>query len=81
MDGLELWFNGQSTKGRPGPAIFRSLRQPDGTWGAAEEIVSTFAGEPTLSGDGKTLYFVHHYYSEDLGTMLEADIYVSTALK
>ena len=77
IDGQELWFNGQSTKGRPGPALFRSLRQPDGTWGSSEEIVSSFAGEPTLSSDGKTLYFIHHFYSQDLSTMLEADIYVS----
>jgi len=77
QDMQELWFTGQSTKGRPGPAVFRSLRQPDETWGVAEEIVSTFAGEPTLSGDGKTLYFVHHFFSEDLSNMLEADIYVS----
>jgi hypothetical protein len=77
VDGHELWFTGQSTKGCPGPAIFRSLRQSDGKWAATEEIVSTFAGEPTLSRDGRTLYFVHHYYSEDLSTMLEADIYVS----
>jgi hypothetical protein len=60
-----------------GPAIFRSLRQPDGSWGVAEEIISTFAGEPTLSGDGRSLFFVHHYYSNDLSQMLEADIYVS----
>ncbi|MBI4731062.1 MAG: PD40 domain-containing protein [Chloroflexi bacterium] len=77
-DMQELWYLGQSTKGRPGPAIFQSLRQPDGSWGAAEEIISTFAGEPTLSSDGKTLYFVHHYFSEDLSTMLEADIYMTT---
>lgn len=76
-DGQELWFLSQSTKGRPGPALFRSLRQPDGSWGQSEEIISTFAGEPTLSSDGKMLYFVHHYFSEDLSTMLEADIYVS----
>jgi WD40-like Beta Propeller Repeat len=76
-DGQELWFCGQSRKGQPGPAIFRSLRQPDSSWGAAEEIVSTFAGEPTLSADGMTLYFTHHYYSEDLSNMLEADIYVT----
>lgn len=76
-DGSELWFNGGSTHGRPGPALFRSLRQPDGSWGQAEEIISTFAGEPTLSADGKTLYFVHHFFSQDLSTMLEADIYVS----
>jgi hypothetical protein len=77
VDRRELWFNGQSTRGQPGPAVFHSLRQLDGSWGAAEEIISTFAGEPTLSGDGKSLYFVHHYYSEDLRQMLEADIYVS----
>ncbi len=76
-DGQALWFCGQSTRGRPGPAIFRSLRRPDGSWGQAEEIISTFAGEPTLSPDGRTLYFVHHYFSADLSTMLEADIYVS----
>jgi len=76
-DGQELWYCGQSAKGQPGPAIFRALRQADGAWGAAEEIVTTFAGEPTLSPDGRTLYFVHHYFSADLATMLEADIYVS----
>ncbi|MEW6094156.1 MAG: hypothetical protein AB1531_09350 [Chloroflexota bacterium] len=76
-DGQELWFLSQSTKGRPGPALFRSLRQPDGSWGQSEEIITTFAGEPTLSEDGMTLYFTHHYFSEDLSTMLEADIYVS----
>jgi hypothetical protein len=77
-DGGELWYTGTSRKGLPGPAVFLSLRQPDGSWGAPEEIASSFAGEPTLSGDGRTLYFVHHYYSADLGTMLEADVYVST---
>ncbi len=81
VDGQELWFNGQSTRGHPGPAIFRSLRQTDGSWGVAAEIVSQFAGEPSLSGDGKTLYFVHHYYSKDLNQMLEADIYVTHQLE
>jgi Tol biopolymer transport system component len=76
-DGQELWLNGQSTRGQPGPAIFRSQRQPDGSWGATQEVITTFAGEPTLTPDGKTLYFTHHYFSEDLDTMLEADIYVS----
>lgn len=76
-DGQELWFHGVSRLGRPGPAVFLSQKQPDGSWGQAEEIISTFAGEPTLSGDGMSLYFVHHYFSADLSTMLEADIYVS----
>jgi hypothetical protein len=80
-DGQELWFTGQSTKGQPGPAVLRSLRQTDGTWGSAEEIISTFAGEPTLSADGNTLYFVHHFFSQDLGTMLEVDIYATTRLE
>ena len=76
-DGTELWFTGQSSGGKPGPAVFRSLRQPDGSWGQAEEIINTLAGEPTLSGDGKTLYFTHAFFPADMSRMLEADIYVS----
>jgi hypothetical protein len=76
-DGQELWFDGVSQKGLPGPAIFRSLRQTNGSWAPAQEIISSFAGEPTLTGDGNTLYFVHHYFSADLSQMIEADIYVS----
>jgi hypothetical protein len=73
MDGQELWFNRNWS-------IFRCLRQQDGSWGDCMEIISQLAGEPALSGDGKALYFVHHYYSEDLSTMLEADIYISHKL-
>jgi hypothetical protein len=80
-DGQELWFDADSAQGLPGPAVFRSVRQPDGSWGAREEIVASFAGEPNLTGDGRTLYFVHHYYSADLSQMLEADIYVSSRLE
>lgn len=39
------------------------------------EIISRFAGEPTLDGQGN-IYFVHHFYSQN-GTMIEADIYVA----
>jgi hypothetical protein len=46
-----------------------------------EEIISSFAGEPTLNSDGRTLYFVHHYFSSDLSQMIEADIYVSTRIE
>ncbi len=80
-DGQELWFDGLSTHGKPGPAILRSRRQLDGSWSPPEEIISSFAGEPAISADGKTLYFVHHYYSKDLNKMLEADIYVSHPLE
>jgi hypothetical protein len=79
-DGQELWFDGPSQNGTIGPAVFRSQRQPDGTWGIIEEVVSSFAGEPVLTGDGKTLYFVHAYFSQNLDQMFEADIYVSHRL-
>ncbi|MBW2968258.1 hypothetical protein KY362_07265 [Candidatus Woesearchaeota archaeon] len=69
-DGQELWFN-RWYKGTPG--TFRS-RMVDGEWQEPELIVESFAGEPTLDGEGN-LYFVHHYY--DNGVMLEADIYVA----
>jgi hypothetical protein len=77
-DGQELWYDSTSLQGYPGPAIFRSVRQPDGSWGPREEVLSSFAGESTLTGDGRTLYFVHHYFNADLSQMIEADIYVST---
>jgi len=79
-DGKELWFDSSSSRGRPGPAIYLSGRQADGSWGPRQEIVSTLAGEPTLSGDGKDLYFVHHYFSADFKQMLEADIYITHRL-
>ena len=50
FDGQELWFDRmQSELGKPGPAVYRSLRQPDSTWGKPEELVSSFAGEPSLT--------------------------------
>lgn len=74
-EGNELWFTGQSRLGYPGPSVFRSVKTPGGGWGEAEEIVSNFAGEPTLDGSGN-IYFVHHYFDKG-GKMLEADIYVA----
>ena len=75
MDGTELWFTGQSELGYTGPAIFRSVKLGDGEWGEPEEIISNFAGEPTLDGDGN-IYFTHHFFDSDVD-MLEADIYVA----
>ncbi|NOY99847.1 MAG: hypothetical protein GXP40_11730 [Chloroflexi bacterium] len=79
-DGAELWFDAASRAGKPGPAVYRALRQPDGSWGQAEEVISQFAGEPNLSADGQTMYFVHHYFTPDMSRMLEADIYVTQRL-
>jgi len=74
-DGSQLLFTSMSsTKGYIGPAIFRSVLQDNGTWSAPEEILSNFAGEPTMDDDGN-LYFVHHYFDSE-GKMLEADIYM-----
>ncbi|OPY29577.1 MAG: hypothetical protein A4E28_00796 [Methanocella sp. PtaU1.Bin125] len=73
-NGKELWFTGQSRLGYTGPAVFRSVKTPDGEWGPAEEIVSNFAGEPTLDAAGN-IYFVHHYIKD--GKIIEADIYVA----
>lgn len=74
-DGQELWFTSWSKSGYAGPAIFRSIKQPNGTWGTPEEIISNFAGECTIDAEGN-IYFVHHYYSAD-SKMIEADIYVA----
>ena len=45
-----------------------------------EEIVWQFAGEPNLSADGSTLYFVHHYYDAETGELHESDIFVTYRL-
>ncbi|MBE0481386.1 MAG: PD40 domain-containing protein [Dehalococcoidia bacterium] len=74
-DGNELWFTSQSRLGYAGPAVFRSLRQADGTWGEAEEIISNFAAEPALD-DAGNIYFAHHFFPRS-GSMIEADIYVA----
>ena len=74
-NGQEMWFSGDCRLGYPGPSTFRSLLQPDGSWGPAQEIVSRFAGEPTLD-DAGNLYFVHYFFSRD-GKMIEADIYLA----
>lgn len=73
-DGTEMYFTAFSTHGYQGPAVYRSVLQSNGTWGTPEEIISNFAGEPTLDDDGN-IYFVHHYYVD--GEMIEADIYVA----
>lgn len=73
-DGNQLWYTGTSKLGYTGPALFRCLKSGS-VWGAAVEVVSNFAGECTMDSEGN-LYFVHHYFSQNM-TMLEADIYVA----
>ena len=73
-DETELWFTRESNLGYTGPAVFRSIKQDNGSWDDPVEIVSNFAGEPTLDSEGN-LYFVHHFFDEEMN-MVEADIYV-----
>lgn len=73
-DGSEMWFTGQSRMGYPGPAVFRSFNV-DGNWSEPDEIISSFAGEPTLDNKGN-IYFTHHFFDANMN-MIEADIYVA----
>jgi len=74
-DGQELWFTANSTAHGPGPGLYRCLKDSAGEWSEPEEIVSRFAGEPTLD-DAGNLYFTHHFFTGgDSITMIEADIY------
>jgi hypothetical protein len=68
--GDELWFI-RTYLGTP--AIYRSLLV-DGEWDSPELVLSQFAGEPSVDEAGN-LYFVHHYYRDNI--MIEADIYVA----
>ena len=76
-DGTELWFTRPSMLGYTGPAVYRSLKKPDGSWSEPVEIASNFAAEPTLDAAGN-LYFGHHFFDAEMN-MIEADIYVCYA--
>lgn len=69
-DGRELWFT-RTYMGSP--SVWRSILD-NGTWGAPELVVSSFAAEPTLDRDGN-LYFIHHFVVD--GQIIEADVYVA----
>jgi len=71
QDGKELWFT-RTYLGSP--AIYRSVKA-NGPWSERELIVSQFACEPSVDGDGN-IYFVHHSYTAD-SRMIEADIYTA----
>ena len=74
LNGNELWFTGDSRNGYTGPAVFRSLKTESG-WGEPEEIISNFAGEPTLDEAGN-IYFVHVYIDKSM-QKIETDIFVA----
>lgn len=73
-DETELWFTRLSTKGYAGPSVYRSIKNPNGTWGESEEIVSNFVGDVGMDAAGN-LYFTHVFVDESM-TKIETDIYV-----
>ena len=74
-DGKELWFTSNSRLGYTGPALFRSLKEDNGSWGEPVEIISNFAGDPSVDDEGN-IYFTHHFFDDKMN-MIEADIYVA----
>ncbi|RPH93397.1 hypothetical protein EHM69_10420 [candidate division KSB1 bacterium] len=73
-EGTELWFTSTSRLGYTGPALFRSVKT-DSVWGAPQEIISNFAGDPALDAAGN-IYFTHHFFINS-GAIIEADVYMS----
>lgn len=73
-DGNEIYFTATNRNGVGGPAIFMSKKQGE-VWGEPELVVSGFVGEPTLTADGKFLYFVHLFVINN--KPVDADIYVA----
>jgi Tol biopolymer transport system component len=57
-----------------GTAIYRSSRA-GGTWSPPELVMRGIAGEPSLTADGSTLYFVH--VLSDAQGAFDADVWVS----
>ncbi len=73
-DGRELWFTRRSGHLPGAPGVYRSVLTEKG-WSRPEEVISHFAGEPSLDREGN-IYFVHPLYSKR-GRKLGADIYVA----
>jgi outer membrane protein OmpA-like peptidoglycan-associated protein len=77
-DGMQLFFIGCNRKGANGSCdIYRSLRKGK-TWGAPENLnepvsTSKWESQPSISADGKTLYFV----SNRAGGLGVTDIWVT----
>ncbi|HAJ94620.1 MAG TPA: hypothetical protein DCP02_00155 [Actinobacteria bacterium] len=58
-----------------GAAIYRSVCT-DGIWGSPELIIKGIVGEPSLTADGRYLYFVHVLTDES--GLFDADVWYST---
>jgi hypothetical protein len=72
-DGNTMYFASERDL-NVGIAIYRSQRNGD-TWGRPELVIKGIVGEPSLTADGKSLYFVH--VLTDANGIFDADIWYS----
>ena len=75
-DGNTMYF-ASDRDASDGMAIYRSNRVGD-AWSAPELVMQGLAGEPSLTADGKYLYFVH--VLSDAEGIFDADVWVSERL-
>jgi Tol biopolymer transport system component len=61
QDGKTLYFAGDSRTGDGDHVIYACDRSDGGGWGRPRVVVAHRVGEPTLTADGKRMYFVHIY--------------------
>lgn len=76
-DGDTIYFT-SDRDGALGPAIYRSARS-GGTWGEAELVVRGIVGEPSITADGRTLYFVH--VLSDAEGLFDADVWYAERVR
>ncbi|MFZ5981874.1 MAG: TolB family protein [Candidatus Zixiibacteriota bacterium] len=69
-DGDTVYFT--SDRGLIGAAVYRSVRTGE-RWGTPELVIRGVVGEPSLTADGRYLYFVH--VLSDAAGVFDADIY------
>lgn len=65
QDGETLFFAGDARNKEVDHVIYRCRRKPAGGWTEPEVIISNLVGEPTLTANGRKLYFVHIYRMPD----------------
>jgi hypothetical protein len=73
-DGNELYFCAMNRNSISGPSIFRSIRNGDKRKNP-ELVIYGFVGEPSLTADKQSLYFVHLIRKGN--KLIDADIMVT----
>jgi Tol biopolymer transport system component len=71
QDGTTMYFTSDRDP-EVGPAIYRSIHGAEG-WSSPELVIRGIVGEPSLTGDGSILYFVH--VLTDANGVFDADVW------